>query len=59
MAAPNFNYELSEKQEMEYYEVPVVENRLVIVLDSLGHGERRAHPFVDAKSYPGTFRAGF
>ncbi|OAI47225.1 hypothetical protein AYO44_09910 [Planctomycetaceae bacterium SCGC AG-212-F19] len=31
---------------------------LVIVLDSLGHGERRAHPFVDAKSYPGTFRVG-
>jgi len=31
---------------------------LVVVLDSLGHGERRAHPFVDAKSYPGPFRAG-
>lgn len=29
---------------------------VVIVLDSLGHGERRAHPFVDAKSYPGTFK---
>ena len=31
---------------------------VVVVLDSLGHGERRAHPFVDAKSYPATFRVG-
>ncbi|MBL8793887.1 MAG: acetylxylan esterase [Planctomycetia bacterium] len=31
---------------------------LVLVPDVLGHGERRQHPFVDAKSYPGTFRVG-
>ena len=35
-AAPDFNFELSEKQELEYYEVPVVENRLVIILDCSG-----------------------
>jgi cephalosporin-C deacetylase-like acetyl esterase len=29
---------------------------LVLVIDQLGHGERRQHPFVDEKSYPGTFR---
>jgi cephalosporin-C deacetylase-like acetyl esterase len=28
---------------------------LVIVPDNLGHGERRAHPFVDANSYPDKF----
>lgn len=31
---------------------------VVLVFDSLGHGERRAHPFVDSKSYPGKFAAG-
>jgi len=29
---------------------------VVLVLDQLGHGERRPHPFKDAASYPGTFR---
>lgn len=29
---------------------------LVLVMDQLGHGERRTHPFVDAASYAGTFR---
>jgi hypothetical protein len=33
---PDYNYELFEKQDLEYYEVPVVENRLVIVLDTSG-----------------------
>ena len=28
----------------------------VLVMDQLGHGERRQHPFVDAKSYPKSFR---
>jgi dienelactone hydrolase len=31
---------------------------LVLVMDQLGHGERRQHPFVDAKSYPRPFRVG-
>jgi len=31
---------------------------VVLVFDSLGHGERRAHPFVDEKSYPEKFRVG-
>jgi dienelactone hydrolase len=29
---------------------------LVIVPDQLGHGERRQHPFIDAKSYPESFK---
>jgi dienelactone hydrolase len=29
---------------------------LVLVPDQLGHGERRQHPFVDARSYPQPFR---
>ncbi len=29
---------------------------LVLVPDMLGHGERRQHPFIDAKSFPGPFR---
>jgi dienelactone hydrolase len=29
---------------------------LVLVMDQLGHGERRQHPFRDAKSYPRPFR---
>jgi len=29
----------------------------VLVIDQLGHGERRAHPFINAESYPGPFRA--
>ena len=31
---------------------------LVLVPDMLGHGERRQHPFVDAKSYPEAFKVG-
>ncbi|HVK10567.1 MAG TPA: acetylxylan esterase, partial [Gemmataceae bacterium] len=31
---------------------------LVLVIDQLGHGERRQHPFVDAKSSPKEFRVG-
>ncbi len=31
---------------------------LVLVPDQLGHGERRQHPFVDAKSYPKPFKVG-
>jgi len=30
----------------------------VLVMDQLGHGERRQHPFKDATSYPGSFRPG-
>jgi cephalosporin-C deacetylase-like acetyl esterase len=29
---------------------------LVLVMDQLGHGERRLHPFVDATSFAGPFR---
>jgi dienelactone hydrolase len=29
---------------------------LVLVMDQLGHGERRRHPFVDATSYPKKYR---
>jgi hypothetical protein len=29
---------------------------LVLVMDQLGHGERRMHPFIDQKSYPEAFR---
>jgi cephalosporin-C deacetylase-like acetyl esterase len=31
---------------------------LVLVMDQLGHGERRLHPFVDAASFAGAFRVG-
>ncbi len=31
---------------------------IVMVMDQLGHGERRQHPFVDASSYPGAYRVG-
>jgi cephalosporin-C deacetylase-like acetyl esterase len=31
---------------------------LVLVMDQLGHGERRQHPFVDNTSYPQAFRPG-
>jgi len=31
---------------------------LVLIPDMLGHGERRQHPFVDASSYPGSYRIG-
>src|SRR5262245_38023748 len=28
----------------------------VLVMDQLGHGERRQHPFITPKDYPGSFR---
>ena len=31
---------------------------LVLVMDQLGHGERRQHPFRTEKDYPGSFRVG-
>ncbi len=31
---------------------------LVLVPDMLGHGERRQHPFIDAKSFPEPFKVG-
>lgn len=31
---------------------------LVLIPDQLGHGERRQHPFTDAKKYPGPFKVG-
>jgi cephalosporin-C deacetylase-like acetyl esterase len=31
---------------------------MVLVIDQLGHGERRQHPFADAKDYPKDFRVG-
>ncbi|MBI2803786.1 MAG: acetylxylan esterase [Planctomycetes bacterium] len=31
---------------------------LVLVPDMIDHGERRQHPFKDAKSYPGPFKTG-
>lgn len=31
---------------------------LVLIPDMIGHGERRQHPFVDAKSYPEAFKVG-
>jgi dienelactone hydrolase len=30
----------------------------VLIMDQLGHGERRTHPFNDAKSYPEPFKVG-
>ncbi len=29
---------------------------MVLIMDQLGHGERRQHPFVDAKSFAGAFK---
>lgn len=34
------------------------EGALVLVMDQLGHGERRQHPFRDASSYAKAFRVG-
>jgi cephalosporin-C deacetylase-like acetyl esterase len=31
---------------------------LVLIMDQLGHGERRQHPFRDSRDYPRPFRAG-
>ncbi len=31
---------------------------MVLVMDQLGHGERRTHPFIDKDSYPAEFKAG-
>lgn len=49
------------KEEPELQDMGVAWARAgcaVLVMDQLGHGERRQHPFRDAKSYPGSFRAG-
>src|SRR4051812_40295171 len=49
------------KSQSELQEMGVMWARagcLVLVPDQLGHGERRQHPFVDAASYPGPYRAG-
>ena len=49
------------KEEAELQDMGVAWARTgctVLVMDQLGHGERRQHPFVDAKSYAGSFRAG-
>jgi dienelactone hydrolase len=29
---------------------------VVLIMDQLGHGERRQHPFIDAKSYPEAYK---
>jgi dienelactone hydrolase len=47
------------KTQSELQEMGILwarEGCLVLVLDQLGHGERRQHPFVDASSYPGAYR---
>src|SRR5262249_23730723 len=31
---------------------------LVLIMDQVGHGERRQHPFVTANDYPRSFRPG-
>jgi dienelactone hydrolase len=31
---------------------------VVLVMDQLGHGERRQHPFTDASQFPGAFKPG-
>ncbi|HYF48254.1 MAG TPA: VWA domain-containing protein [Planctomycetota bacterium] len=41
---PVYNYELTEKKEVEYYDIPVVENRLVIVLDCSGSMQMGGSP---------------
>jgi hypothetical protein len=35
-AAPDFNYELKSKTDVSYYEIPLIENRIVFVLDVSG-----------------------
>lgn len=49
------------KTEGELQDMGVLWSRLrcaVLIMDQLGHGERREHPFVDAKSFDGMFQAG-
>ena len=49
------------KTQSELQDMGVTWARLgcfVLVMDQLGHGERRQHPFVDASSYPGSYRVG-
>lgn len=49
------------KTQAELQDMGVTWARLgcfVLVMDQVGHGERRQHPFVDASSYPGSFRVG-
>jgi dienelactone hydrolase len=49
------------KSQAELQEMGVLWARAgckVLVMDQLGHGERRQHPFVDASSYPRAFRVG-
>jgi hypothetical protein len=38
------NYELTEKQEVEYYEIPCIEHRIVIVLDCSGSMQLGGNP---------------
>jgi hypothetical protein len=35
-ASPKFNYELEQKSDVSYYEIPLIENRIVFVLDVSG-----------------------
>ncbi len=47
------------KTQSELQDMGVTWARLgcfVLVMDQVGHGERRQHPFVDASSYPGSYR---
>jgi hypothetical protein len=49
------------KTQSELQDMGVMWSRLgclVLVMDQLGHGERRQHPFVDASSYPGPYKVG-
>lgn len=56
-----FHSHHSPKTQGELQDMGILWARLgcvVLVMDQLGHGERREHPFVDASSYPGMFRVG-
>ena len=39
-----YNYELSEKADVSYYEIPLIENRFVFVLDTSGSMIAGGHP---------------
>jgi hypothetical protein len=41
---PNFNYELQEASEYSYYDIPIVENRFVFVLDISGSMDFGGNP---------------
>ncbi|MBI3856442.1 MAG: acetylxylan esterase [Planctomycetes bacterium] len=48
------------KTQSELQDMGILWARLgctVLIMDQLGHGERRQHPFVDASSYPGPYKA--